>query len=428
MFGVILCIIVGVLVFALGFWSARRANYMPVLYLVMAGFFLRLVLQAFVRDLPVFSHGAGGDCQIYETWSEVIMEIWRQNGITFIEQDRFPEMGGTSLPPNLFAMVAYLNAGTSRVGCTSLVALCVALTFVNMFELSRELGAETKSAFWMAAIFTWEPAYLMYTSDMYKDGIVIALTVGALGSAIRLGRKFSLGHLLIGLACVMSLTYVRHYLIFVTVAPLMVGLVGVRSRSRVRTAVMLTLQVAAAVAVANFTNFAKDTAANAQATFQFATGDGVAANSTEGGSGVVFAGDSPFSSFGLKLIYTLFSPFPWEAGSIGFHVGKLDALVVLFFGYRAIRAARRIEFATLLTVLAFLVPCTVMYATTMANVGLIVRQRLVIVAGLALLASLYKPGQKVTEADVEDIADDDELADQHDDAPGATVSARAATP
>lgn len=428
MIGIIICLLTGALIFVLGTNVSRRANYPPVLYVLMLGFFLRMVFQSFSRDLPIYSYGAGGDCQIYEELSLYIVEIWEQNGISFIQNDRLPELGLTSLPPNIFAFVAYLNGGSSRAGCTALIALAAALTYINIFELGRELGGQTKSAFAMATMFSFSPAYMLYTSDMYKDGIVVALTLGAVGSAIRLGKKLSVLHLLIGLTCIFSLAFVRNYLIYVTIAPLFVGLVGFRSKSIARTATVLVLEIIGCFILASFSTKLNEVATTAQDTFEFAVTDGLASNQ-DGGSGVVFAGDTPFASFGTKLVYTLFSPFPWQPGSIALHVGKIDAAVMFYFAYRSVRAAPRVGFATLLTVLAFLVPCTIMYTTTMANIGLIVRQRLVIVAGLAVLAALYSPKSETDEAEETDEDEEDDEDEEPVDAGDAVPAAgRAALP
>jgi hypothetical protein len=132
---------------------------------------------------------------------------------------------------------------------------------------------------------------------------------------------------------------------------------------------------------------------NAAATFQERTSASVREASATGGSGVTFDdGGSPFGKLWLKLIYTLFAPFPWASGSIAFHVCKIDVFIMAFFVVRAWAVLRTRELRLVgLMMLTFAVPCTVMYATSMANVGLIARQRLVIVAALAFLASLYRP-------------------------------------
>ena len=51
--------------------------------------------------------------------------------------------------------------------------------------------------------------------------------------------------------------------------------------------------------------------------------------------------------------------------------------------------------------LTFIVPCTVMYAMSVANVGLIMRQRLVIVAATAIFAAIYTPKKAAGVARIE---------------------------
>jgi len=99
-------------------------------------------------------------------------------------------------------------------------------------------------------------------------------------------------------------------------------------------------------------------------------------------------------SFLPKLAYTLFSPFPWQSGSIGLQLAKIEAFAWYFFLYRAVRAARmrwRDESSNLLIIVSFIVPMTVAYAFSFANIGLIVRERMGIVLATIAIASLSWP-------------------------------------
>jgi len=216
--------------------------------------------------------------------------------------------------------------------------------------------------------------------------------MGALGSALRLTFKFSVIHAIIGSICVLALWHVRFYLVFVTLAPLGVGLVGVGSRSLARPVIAALLLSALMIGLVAFTDVLQLTAERANETFMVGTSEAVMQSNASGGSGVEFDdGGSPFGALGLKLAYTLFSPFFWKGGSVGFHIGKLDAFIWYYLIYRSLRAVRVADRRLLLALVVFLVPCTLMYAMSMANVGLIVRQRLVIVAATAVLAAIYHP-------------------------------------
>ncbi|MBX3196822.1 MAG: hypothetical protein KF894_01595 [Labilithrix sp.] len=274
------------------------------------------------------------------------------------------------------------------------MALAAGLTALNLYTLALQFGAARRSALLFASILYLQPAFLFYTSDMYKDGLVVSLTLGALGSALRLAYRFSLRHAVIGLLCLGALWYVRFYLIFVTVAPLLVGVVGLNAKSFVRSLLAALLLAAGAVALSGYTDILQMTSDRVSQTFEHGTSEAVIGSNSLGGSGVVFDdGGSPYGALPAKLAYTLFSPFPWAGGSLGFQLGKLDVFLWYFVVYRAVRAIRQADRRLVIMLGTFIVPCTLMYAMSMSNVGLIVRQRLVVVAATTILAAIYKPAK-----------------------------------
>ena len=206
------------------------------------------------------------------------------------------------------------------------------------------------------------PAFLMYTSEMYKDGIVTFLVVAAIGNALRLSRKLSIIHAAFGIGCLFALWQVRFYLVFVTLGPLVVGLVGLNSRAKVRTTVVAAVMLAGVIALAAYTDMLDTVTSTFEDTFQYGTNQNSLVSNASGGSGVTFddEGDSR-GAIGPKLLYMLFAPFPWQGGSMGFQIGKLDALLWYFLAYHAFLAARRLareQPSLLLMFLVFLVPTT----------------------------------------------------------------------
>jgi hypothetical protein len=393
MIGPLFAILFAVLLVAIVRFGERKQG-VEILQIVLGGYLLRLLLQLFIRDVKFFSHEAGGDCEGYEIFAMEIARYWHLHGLSFMTQDDLPVIGPTALPPNLFAGIIYLNGGeATRLGCTALIALAAGLTCYNLYHLAVELGADPRIARWTMALFYLSPTYLHYTGDMFKDGLVVFFVVSALASSVRLMRRFSALHLVIGAMSLWALWYVRYYLIYVTVAPLLVGLLGVRSKSVIRPLIGALLLVAAGLAILGLMKAGQEVSQTAVATFARGTDVSNRDANAGGGSGVTFDdGGSPYGQLWLKLLYTLLAPFPWSSGSIAFQVGKIDVLIIAFFLYRAWKVVRTQELRLVgLMIATFAVPCTVMYATSVANVGLIARQRLVIVVAVAFLASLYRP-------------------------------------
>ncbi len=364
---------------------------------IMGGYLLRIVIQLFIiRDVQFFSHVVGGDSFGYEIWARAIAAVWERSGIHFVTGNELEVLGPTSLPPNLFALVAYADNGPSlRYGCTAIVALAAGLTALNLYTLAVQFGADKKRALTFASILYFQPSFLFYTSDMYKDGLVLCFVMAALGSSLRLAERFSARDAVIGLISILALWYVRFYLIFVTVAPLLVGVIGLRAKGFARSLVASLALAMGALVLASYTDFLQLASERASETFQRGTSLAVLNQNAEGGSGIAFDDNgSPFGALALKMAYTVFAPFPWAKGSLGFQIGKLDVFVWYFVIYRAVRASFHVERRLVIMLSTFIIPCTVMYAMGISNVGLIVRQRLVIVAATTILAALYQPKKK----------------------------------
>lgn len=398
MFGLLLaavCPIVLALVARAGRPPAPARGAPPVLGVLLASYALRIALQTFMRDVPVFSYGTGGDWLGYEIIGSTIARLWEASSIRYITNAELPGMGMTSLPPNIFALIMYLNGDKTRVGCVAVIALVSCLTAYNVYRLGVEMGAQPRPAFWLMTAMLFSPNFLYVTCDMFKDGFVVFFTVTALGSSFRLARRFSVAHLAVGLVSIFLLRQVRFYLVFLTAAPLLVGLLGLRGKSVLRPLLVVAAVGAAGVALASASTIFEELGTEADQTFDFATRAEVRAFNARGGSGVTFDdGGNPFGALGPKVLYTLFSPFPWQGGSLALQVGKLEALLFYYILYRAWLAGRRLwreDRRTLFMFLTFLVPVTVAYATTVANVGLILRQRLPLVFVCSWLASLSWP-------------------------------------
>ena len=423
MFGVLLAVVLGVVLYAIvSRWTTGLEGKRALLALT-GGYVLRLILQTFLRDIPFFSHGVGGDNETYEHWARAIVLIWEHSGFEYITQEQFWQLGQTSLPSNLFALVYWANGGPTRVGCTALVAFAACLTCFNLYKLALEFGAEEGMAVRVLVLLLFGPAFLMYTSEMYKDGLVAFFVVGALGSAFRLSRKFSLLHVAIGVISLLALWQVRYYLGFVTVGRLLVGLSGLTSRSSDRPVMASLLFVAVGLFLTSYTSMLDSATDSIGATFDIGTSREAIDEKAAGGSGVLFDdGGSPFGALHLKTAYMLLAPFPWQTGTIGLQIGKIDALVWYYLLYHAIVAGRRLfreDRQLLLMFLVFLVPTSLMYAVGMSNVGLAVRQRIPIVLFGGMLAAMSLRRKAI--ASEEGVAE----ADQEAAEPGLATGERA---
>ncbi len=391
--------------------------------LLMGGYIFRLFFQYAVRTIPFFSHKLGGDSETYEILSEMVEQRWSHSGIHFVTSDEVWSIGQAALPVNLFALINHMNSGPAREGCTAIVALSACITALNLYKLAIELEIPKLYAYRTTAAFLFMPAFVMYTSDIYKDGLVLLFMLGALGSAIRLVRRFSMLHVLIGIASLWALWYVRTYLVFAAVAPLVVGLSGLNSKSLARPVIVFIAIMAGTFAVATYSNVLQGAVGTATETFDLGTNWRVLKYAEYGGSGIQFDdGGSIYGAIHWKILYTVFAPFPWQSGSFGLHIGKIDSLIGTYFFYRSVVAIRRhwkTDKGLILALLVFIIPMSVVYAFGIYNVGLILRQRMPVVTMMLLLGALgWKPtAEEIAEAKEAKEEEEEEEPDADGSAP-----------
>lgn len=364
----------------------------PVATLLVAGYIARLAIQVFSRELRLFASG-GADSGSYQANGDLIARLWTYSGIHYVTTDELPSLHRVTLPPNLYALIFYVNGESSRLGGTAVIALLACLTCLEAYKLAVELGAPRSAALKTTAFVLFMPTFLFYTSDLFKDGIVYYCEILILATSIRLSRKFSLSQLAVGLGSLLCVWLTRYYLCYVLPIPLLIGCLGPPSGSRLRALLAVLILAVAVGSVAAYTSIAGSAANDASETFEHGTSRGVVESNAEtGGSGVTFDdGGSPFGSLPAKLLYTLFSPFPWQAGSIGLQLAKVEVLAWYYLAYRAVLAfklllrRRRTDLAILL---AFIVPNTLVYAVMFANVGLNARERIAIIIASAVVATV----------------------------------------
>jgi hypothetical protein len=362
---------------------------------VFVAYFLRLfLLLTVMRTISFFSHGqAGGDCMQYEAYAELVGKIWDGSGIHFVRGAEIEGIEQVALICNAFALVNLVSGGSTVLGCTAFVAFTACATGLVVYAFAREIGAQPKGALYGALFTLFGPAFLYFSSDMYKDALNAFLVVSSIFLARRLAQRFTVGPAILLPLLLTALWFVRPYMVAMCLIPIGVALLG-GGRISFRTIVVLLGLIVAGLVMVQI-RASNDAVASTQSALEAQFTHGVDQNArnynAEGGSGVTFDdGGNPFGALIPKLLYTIFSPFPWMGGSIGLQLGKLDTFgwyAAIYFGWRAARRIWNEDRATATTLLLFLAPGFFIYSLSMANVGLIVRQRLPLVFIVVVLAA-----------------------------------------
>ncbi|MFC4531697.1 hypothetical protein [Sphaerisporangium dianthi] len=358
-----------------------------VLPVLLVAFAVRLAVQLLVMQNHVITYG--GDNMTYEARAMEVMAFWKSEGFRFVTSEDIPSLYAAAIPCNAFALVLYLCGGPAPLGCTALVAFLACALCLVIYRFAILVGADRASSLRLMTLTAFMPAFLLHTSDMFKDGFNAFLVVACLALGLSNLRRFDLRKVALLAVTMWALWYVRPYMVFMCAMPVALGFAGLKRAFSVRA----LLVVAALIAVLPFADLGEAPPVEAmQEQLDYGQSELVRRGNAIGGSGVTFDdGGNPWNQLGPKLMYTLFSPFPWTGGSLALQLGKIEVLVWYFLLFCAVRGAVRLwreDRMTACFLLLFVIPGTVVYATTMANVGLIFRQRMPIVMITSLLAAV----------------------------------------
>ncbi|OUC97976.1 hypothetical protein [Streptosporangium minutum] len=363
---------------------ARRV--LPVL---LAAFAARLAVHVLVMRSGVFDYG--GDNMGYESRALGIVEYWKREGFQFVTAEDMSYLASVAVPCQVFAIVVYLCDGPAPLACTAVVALLACALCVVVYKFARLIGADDRAAFMLLVVSAFMPAFLLHTSDTYKDGFNAFLVVTSIGLGAAIARRFDMRRLLTLALLLWALWYVRPYMVFMCAVPLILGLAGLGKAFSMRR--VFAFAVLLAFALLTFGGVYDGAPTGViQEQLELGQSEVIRRANGDGGSGVDFEdGGNPWNAIGPKLLYTLLSPFPWTQGGPVLQFGKIDVLIWYFLLYNAVRGARRLwrqDRVTLLILLSFVIPGTIAYATTMANMGLIFRQRIPIIMVTSVLAAV----------------------------------------
>ena len=390
-------------------WGQLRLRTRPtqarLLVLLVGAYVFRIAFHLVASDYPFFSYGAGGDAIMYDELARLILHMWDIKGPFYATGDDLPLLGRTTLPSNLFALIGFLNAGEpARFACTAFVAYVACQTVLLLHDTAMDFHGDPDDVFKVCAIVSFSPAFVLYSSDTYKDGIVAFLVVWSMSCILRFTRKLDPWLIAQSFVAMLGLYLTRFYLVFLIAMPLVASLLA--GKSRTRNAVMVVALVAFVPIVMEFTDLFHSAGEAANAAYDVARNPNGHAENARFGSGVELAGDDSLLGLSIvRVVYTLFSPFPWQTGSLALHLGKIDTFLWYYLLWRGTRSARELwsrDQALLLCFGLVLVLGLLMYSVIMSNVGLILRERFPLLLIAALLGMCRAPEDVAAQADEPD--------------------------
>ncbi|HQU91567.1 MAG TPA: glycosyltransferase family 39 protein [Pyrinomonadaceae bacterium] len=350
-------------------------------------FFAGLALR-FLFGLMVYANGwfsfFGGDAQTFDWRGALILDFWRglvpSNSPELI---RSMSTDGPGWGMNYLVAGIYAVFGRNFLAAQTFVVVFGAATAPLVHICTEKVFQNQRVARFAAIGVAIFPAFVIWSGQLLKDGLIIFLLVLAMTMVLKLQEKFSYGAVLLLIACMFGILSIRFY-IFYMVAVAVAGsfVIGVSNTpaSLMRRGIILVVMGVGLTylgviqtASTNFERYGdlnrlqvsrQDQAVSADSGYA----DDVDVSTTRGA----------ITAIPIGFVYLIFAPFPWDVRTFRQAITLPEVFVwwamipMLVWGiWYTIRHRLRTAFPILL----FSGMLTLAYSIFQSNVGTAYRQR-----------------------------------------------------
>lgn len=349
----------------------------------------------------------GGDALAYDERASNIVDSWmgRENLSAMLVFHNDPA-SGAGWGINYLTAGIYFLLGRNIFAAQSFCAVIGAATAPMVFFCARKIFNNLRSAKIAAIGVAFFPSFVIWSSQLLKDGIIIFLLVLAMTMVLELQTRFGYGALaalIFSLFGILSLRFYIFYMALIAVVGSFVVGMSTSSRSVLRSTIILALLgfalmylgvgQNASIEYRVFGNLERvqssrsDLARAAQSGFQ----EEADVSTTEGA----------LSAIPLGFAYLMFAPFPWQAGNLRQAITIPEVLIwwaMLPFVIVGLVYAVRHRLRNAFPILIFSLLLTIAYSIFQGNVGTAYRQRTQIQVFLFILMgvgwTVYQEGRE----------------------------------
>ena len=348
-----------------------------------AALFVRLGFGIFVHifDLRDFF---GGDANTYDYRGNILMEIWSGHAVVDSPTAQTAvATTGSGWGMTYLVGAVYYVLGRNIFAAQSLCGLIGASTAPMIYLCAHKIFQNIRVAKYSAIAIALFPAFVIWSSQLMKDGIIIFLLVLAMTMILQVQEKFNYTAvviLVVSLFGIMSLRFYIFYMVLVAVA----GSFLIGTSSSIQS--MMRRSIALVLLGLGLTYFGVIRTADVDLG-KFGSLEAVQrtrsvlATSAQSGFGAeldVSTTDGAIIALPIGLAYLMLAPFPWQMTNLRQTITLPEVLVwwamipLLVSGFWF---SLRHRLRKALPVLIFSITLTLAYSIFQGNVGTAYRQR-----------------------------------------------------
>jgi 4-amino-4-deoxy-L-arabinose transferase-like glycosyltransferase len=326
----------------------------------------------------------GGDANTYDFRGWMLASQWVGDALILKPEVQLAlQARGSGWGMNYLVAIIYSIIGRNILAAQSFCAVIGAATAPMVYFCAQKVFQNRRVATTAAILTAFFPAFIIWSGQLLKDGLIIFLLVLAMTLVRELQERFSLASVILltlSIGGILTLRFYIFYMVAVAIAgSFVIGLTS-STQALVRNTIILvivgvgltyvgvirnaTSQLETFGTVDQLKRSREDLAKSAKSGF----GEDVDVTTTAGAIGTI----------PLGFAYLMFAPFPWQLGSLRQSITLPEVLLwwamipVLAWGlWWAIRHRLRRAFPILL----FSLMLTLAYSIFIGNVGTAYRQR-----------------------------------------------------
>ncbi len=369
----------------LAIWAFRHyaddKEYVTKIFLVALAARLGFGLFVHVFDLRDFF---GGDANTYDFFGNRLMEIWSgRSVVNDLTSRRAMATSGAGWGMNYFVAAIYMVVGRNMLAAQSICGVIGAATAPMVYICAKKIFDNIRVAKYSALFIALFPSFIIWSSQLMKDGLIIFLLVLAMTMILQLQERVSYAGAAIlaaSLFGIMSLRFYIFYMVVVAVAgSFLVGtknsfqsIVG-RTASIVILGLMLTY-----FGVVRTANVDLDRFGNLEAVQRSRLDQALSAKSGFGADVDVSTTEGAMAAIPIGLTYLMLAPFPWQVGNLRQTITLPEGLLwwaMIPFMIAGFWYSLRHRLRRAFPILIFSTTLTLAYSIFQSNVGTAYRQR-----------------------------------------------------
>lgn len=357
-----------------------------------SAFLIRIFLVALLARLifGIFLHVFdlrnffGGDAQTFDAFGQRLVDVWFNN----VSPDDWisRKAMSTSTPGwGMHYMVGFLytiigqNILAAQFLCATIGAATAPMVYICAHKIFHNHRVSRMAAI-MVAVF---PAFIIWSGQLLKDGLIIFLLVLAMTMVMQLQEKFnyfSVIFLIFALFGILSLRFYIFYMVAISVAgSFIIGQSGsAKAIARGFVLLIVTGLALTYLGVLQRAGENLDKWGSLESVQRSRSDLARSADSGFGGDADVSTAEGALTVIPLGFTYLMLAPFPWQLGSLRQSITIPEMLVwwasipLLIIGL-AYTIKNRLRNA--IAVLIFTLMLTIAYSIFQGNVGTAYRQR-----------------------------------------------------